>query len=140
MTARHRVHPDAAGFALCESAHVTRTVLVVDDHAGFRAIARALVEAGGMTVVGEAASGAEALALCGASDPDLVLLDIQLPDIDGFEVRERILRSARPPAVLLTSTRKARAYGGRLTDPVPIPFVAKDDLSVAALTDLLDAR
>ena len=93
-----------------------------------------------MTVVGEAASGAEALELCGASDPDLVLLDIQLPDIDGFEVRERILRGARPPAVLLTSTRNAGAYGGRLTDPVPIPFVAKDDLSVAALTDLLDAR
>ena len=125
---------------LCESSAVARTVLVVDDHAGFRAVARALLEAAGIEVVGEAADGAEAISLCASRDPDLVLLDIQLPDIDGFEVRERLLGTVHPPAVLLTSVRPATAYGPRLRGLKPIPFVSKDELSVAAIVTLLDAR
>jgi CheY-like chemotaxis protein len=65
-------------------------VLVVDDHAGFREMARALAVSGGLDVVAEAADGATALALCEAHHPDLVLLDIGLPDLDGFEVARRI--------------------------------------------------
>ena len=87
--------------------------------------------------VAEAADGATALTLCDAHHPDLVLLDIGLPDLDGFDVRRRLLHRRDPPVVLLTSSRGASAYGSRLLEPAPIPFVPKDELSVAALVDLL---
>jgi CheY-like chemotaxis protein len=119
---------------------VGSTALVVDDHAGFRAVARALLEAAGLEVVGEAAGGAEAIAFCRSSEPDLVLIDVQLPDIDGFEVRERLLQMVDPPAILLTSVRAASAYASRLRVAEPIPFVSKHELSVAAVTALLASR
>ncbi len=112
-------------------------MLVVDDHAGFREMARALAVSGGLEVVAEAADGATALTLCQQHHPDLVLLDIGLPDLDGFDVRRRILEGVDPPVVLLTSSRDAAAYGARLVGPEPIAFVPKDELSVAALVDLL---
>ena len=112
-------------------------MLVVDDHAGFREMARALAVSGGLEVVAEAADGESALILFERHHPDLVLLDIGLPDIDGFDVRRRLLQRSDPPVVLLTSSRGASAYGARLFDPARIPFVPKDELSVAALVDLL---
>ena len=112
-------------------------MLVVDDHAGFREMARALAVSGGLEVVAEAADGATALTLCQEHRPDLVLLDIGLPDLDGFDVRRRMLQELDPPVVLLTSSRDAAAYGARLFGPEPIAFVPKDELSVAALVDLL---
>ena len=63
-----------------------QTVLIVDDHAGFRLAARALLEADGFDVVGESATGNEGLEAVGRLRPDLVLLDVGLPDIDGIEV------------------------------------------------------
>lgn len=69
---------------------VSKSVLIVDDHPSFRASARRMLEASGYTVVGEAADGAEAIAAAGALGPDLVLLDVQLPDLNGFEVAERL--------------------------------------------------
>src|SRR5262249_51415343 len=68
------------------------TVLIVDDHAAFRASARLLLEAEGFDVVGEAADGGSAIEKTTALAPDLLLLDVQLPDIDGFEVATRVLR------------------------------------------------
>ena len=112
-------------------------MLVVDDHAGFREMARALAVSGGLEVVAEAADGATALTLCEEHHPDLVLLDIGLPDLDGFDVRRRLLQRSDPPVVLLTSSRGASAYGTRLLELAPIHFVSKDELSVAALVDLL---
>ena len=71
------------------------TILIVDDHAGFRHQARALLEADGFVVIGEADDGATGLAAARALRPDLVLLDIGLPDIEGFEVaRELAARRA----------------------------------------------
>ena len=125
----------------CESLTVGQTALVVDDHAGFRAIARdLLLEAAGLEVVGEAADGAEAIAFCRSSEPHLVLLDVQLPDIDGFEVRERLLRmvgSACDPADLGPGRVRVRIAAERIE---PIPFVSKDELSVAAVTAFLAPR
>ena len=72
-------------------------MLVVDDHAGFREMARALAVSGGLEVVAEAADGATALTLCQEHHPDLVLLDIGLPDLDGFDVRRRMLEGLDPP-------------------------------------------
>ena len=98
----------------CEHAIVSRPVLIVDDHAGFRRMVRALLESGGFSVIGETADGQTALAEAARLQPALVLLDIQLPDLDGFEVATRLASSAGPPAVVLTSSRSASSYRRRL--------------------------
>ena len=113
------------------------TVVIVDDHAPFRAIARRLLEAGGFEVVGEAADGAAALAAARALDPALLLVDVQLPDIDGFEVALRIAAAHDPPAVVLISARGASSYRGRLRDTPARGFVAKSDLTAKRLTEVL---
>src|SRR4051812_47675967 len=95
---------------------VRPTVLIVDDHPGFRASARALLEAGGhLDVIGEVGTGTDALAAALRLRPDIVLLDITLPDIDGFTVCESILRDqVYPSIVVLTSSRSRAAYGPRI--------------------------
>ena len=110
-----------------------QTVLIVDDHAGFRGFARRLLEAGGYTVVGEAADGASALAAAEALRPELVLLDVVLPDTDGFAVAERLVESGDGPVVVLTSSREAADFGERLDRTPARGFIHKDDLSGAAL-------
>jgi DNA-binding NarL/FixJ family response regulator len=115
---------------------VTRSVLIVDDHAEFRRSARALLEAEGFEVVGEAVDGASALIGAGRLHPRLVLLDVQLPDLDGFEVAARLADSSDPPAVILTSTRAAGSYRRRLAGSPVLGFIAKADLSGEALAAL----
>ena len=75
--------------------HMAWTVLIVDDHAGFRGFARRLLEADGFTVVGEAGDGTSALAAVDDQRPEIVLLDVVLPDIDGFAVAERLAETRR---------------------------------------------
>jgi DNA-binding NarL/FixJ family response regulator len=111
--------------------------LIVDDHDGFRSFARALLQAEGFEVVGEAADGLSALEAAAELEPDLVLLDIQLPDIDGFEVAERLSRDGEPPAVVLVSTREAAAYRRRLADTRARGFIPKAELSGPALLALV---
>lgn len=113
------------------------SVLIVDDHAMFRARARTIVEAAGLDVVGEAADAASALAQCAALHPDVVLLDIQLPDGDGFAVAETLSGEADPPAVVLISSREALDFGSRLRTTSALGFIQKDDLSRATLRALL---
>jgi DNA-binding NarL/FixJ family response regulator len=134
---RPRVSPDAAGVGSCDSGPVERTVLIVDDHPGFRSAARALLEADGVDVVGEAADGASGLAAAARLRPGLVLLDIQLPDLDGFAVAERLASWELAPAVVLVSSRTASSYRRRLADSPALGFVAKSELSGAALSALL---
>jgi DNA-binding NarL/FixJ family response regulator len=112
------------------------TVLIVDDHAGFRHFARELLEAGGFIVVGEAADGEEALVAADTLRPELVLLDVVLPGIDGFAVAERLATGVHPPAVVLTSSRSARELGKRLDQTAARGFIRKDDLTGAALARL----
>jgi DNA-binding NarL/FixJ family response regulator len=112
------------------------TLLIVDDHDGFRATARAMLEADGFRVVGEASTGREAISLAAALQPDVVLLDVVLPDLDGFEVCERIVgRGARQ--VVLTSTRDVGHYRNSLERSPARGFVAKSDLCGPALSALL---
>jgi DNA-binding NarL/FixJ family response regulator len=113
------------------------TVLIVDDHAEFRAAARRLLEAEGVDVVGEAADGFEALVLIARLRPDLVLLDLQLPEKDGFEVARELRRMADPPAVVMISSRPAGVYGDRLDQVDALGFLAKHELSAEALRRLL---
>ncbi len=116
------------------------TYLIVDDHGAFRAQARALLEAEGETVVAEVADGFQAIEAAARLAPDVVLLDVGLPGIDGFEVAARLSASARPPAVVLMSSRDAGAYGPRLAASPAAGFVAKDELSAARLHALLSGR
>lgn len=115
---------------------MSRSVLIVDDHAEFRRIARALLEAEGFEVVGEAADGESALRDAARLRPRLVLLDIQLPDLDGFDVAARLARGSDPPAVILTSSRTISSYRRRLARSQALGFIAKSELSGAALAAL----
>jgi DNA-binding NarL/FixJ family response regulator len=113
------------------------SVLIVDDHPSFRASARRLLEAEGFNVVGEVADGHEAIAAALELKPDLVLLDVQLPDLDGFEVAGRLAALGLPSAVVLTSSRNAAEYGPIVAETPMRGFVPKAELSGAILTDLL---
>jgi DNA-binding NarL/FixJ family response regulator len=125
-----------AALARASIQRVSRSVLIVDDHEEFRRSARALLEAEGFEVVGEAADGASALIRAARLHPRLVLLDVQLPDLDGFEVAARLSDSSDPPAVILTSTRAASSYRRRLASAPVLGFIAKADLSPEALAAL----
>ena len=113
------------------------TVLIVDDHPGFRSSARRLLEADGLTVVGEAADGAAALAAAAELSPEVVLLDVQLPDMDGFEVAARLSRNGEPAAIVLTSSREDTGFGSLIRDSSARGFISKSDLSGAALRQLV---
>jgi DNA-binding NarL/FixJ family response regulator len=115
---------------------MTPTLVIIDDHAGFRAFARALLEAEGYDVVGEAADGSSGAELLRRLLPDVVLLDVVLPDVDGFAVSERIADEAPGCAVVLTSTRSRSSYGVRLAASPARGFVGKSELSGPALRRL----
>jgi DNA-binding NarL/FixJ family response regulator len=112
------------------------TVLIVDDHLSFRATARTFLESEGFTVVGEAADGASAIEAAEALRPDVVLLDVHLPDIDGFEVAAK-LRAGAGPAVVMTSSRDAFDYGRLVEESGARGFIPKAELSGEMLSALL---
>jgi two-component system response regulator EvgA len=113
------------------------TVLIVDDHAGFRASARGLLELDGFEVVGEASDAARGLSLARQLEPELVLLDIGLPGISGWEVAEGLADG--PSQVVLVSSRERRDFGRRLERSGVLGFLAKDRLTAEALRELLAA-
>jgi DNA-binding NarL/FixJ family response regulator len=114
------------------------TVLIVDDHPSFRATARMLLESEGWTVIGEAADGAQGLEAARRLQPDLVLLDVNLPDIDGFHVAERLTANdGASPAVVLVSSRDANDFGPMVSRSGARGFVSKADLSGDALRELV---
>jgi DNA-binding NarL/FixJ family response regulator len=112
------------------------SVLIVDDHPPFRLSARQLLEAEGFAVVGEAADGHGAIAAAQQLQPDLVLLDVQLPDVDGFEVATRLAALGVRSEVVLTSNRAAADYGPLLAQAPVRGFIHKAELSGAALAGL----
>jgi DNA-binding NarL/FixJ family response regulator len=117
---------------------VRRKILIVDDHAGFRSMARALLEAEGFDVTGEAADGTSAIARAIALRPDIILLDIQLPDLDGFAVCEQLSMQADPPVIVLVSSRAESSYRTRLAGSRARGFIPKDELTASGLFALLD--
>jgi DNA-binding NarL/FixJ family response regulator len=108
------------------------TVLIVDDYPPFLESARGLLQAGEFDVVGEAADGTEALRLAAELRPDVVLLDVHMPDLDGFEVARRLAELEAPPLVVLTSSRDD--YGALVPASAAHAFVRKDALSADALS------
>jgi DNA-binding NarL/FixJ family response regulator len=117
---------------------VTPRVVIVDDHAPFRSLARRLLVAGGFQVVGEAADGAGALVAVRDLAPDVVLLDVQLPDTDGFAVAEALAREPHAPVVVLVSSRALLDYGHRVDASTARGFIAKADLSGETLLRVID--
>ena len=124
---------------LCQNAGMSTTVLIVDDHASFRAFARALLQAEGYRVVGEAADGSSGIEKIRRLRPDLVLLDVQLPDIDGFEVLQRLAAEGNHSAIILISSRDASAYRRRLAESSARGFIPKSELSGASIRAMLGA-
>jgi DNA-binding NarL/FixJ family response regulator len=122
---------------IVQNVPVRPSLLLVDDHAGFREFARLLLEADGFDVVGSAGSGEVAITEAIRLRPDLVLLDVHLPGIDGFVTAERLAALDHPPAVVLISSRDARSFGPRIADAPVRGFLTKQELSGASLTCLI---
>ena len=114
------------------------TILIIDDDPRFRTQMRHILASDGFAVIGEAADGAAGLEAAMALQPDFVLVDVGLPDIEGFEVARTLAGNGPPPWVVLTSSRDARAYGRRLTSGDALGFIPKEQLSGAAIRALVD--
>ena len=121
---------------LCDDFLMATTVLIVDDHPSFRSSARTLLEDEGYEVVGEAENGAAALDAVERLHPDLMLLDVQLPDQNGFEVAAR-LQGNGSPDIVLVSSRDAADFGTMVSECGALGFIPKAELSGAALQRLM---
>jgi DNA-binding NarL/FixJ family response regulator len=117
---------------------VPLSVVVVDEHEGFRRAARAFLELEGFAVVGEAEDGSSALTVTRELRPQLVLLDVALPDASGFDIARQL--AADRSNVILTSSREHRDLGRRVRESGALGFVPKDQLSGPALRALLERR
>lgn len=115
---------------------MTMSVLIVDDHPDFRRFARALLEAGGFDVIGEADDGPRAVELVEKLHPSVVLLDVNLPEFDGFEVA-RLVCGPTGPTVVLTSSRPESDFGSKLDDTPAVAFLPKNKLSAENLHRLV---
>jgi DNA-binding NarL/FixJ family response regulator len=126
------------GRPLCDDLLMPVTVVIVDDHPSFRTSARTLLELEGFDVVGEAADGESAVELAERLRPELVLLDVALPDTNGFDVAERL--AGGPSKVILTSSREQRDLGRRVRSSGALGFVPKDRLTGQALRVMLGSE
>ena len=114
------------------------SVLIVDDHPGFRATARAVLQAEGFDIVGEAEDGASALEAARALRPEVVLLDVQLPDTDGFAVAAELTGRGDGPVVVLTSSRDAADFGRLIAESGARGFIPKTEICCSSLLALLE--
>jgi DNA-binding NarL/FixJ family response regulator len=113
------------------------TILIVDDHPSFRTSARRILEDAGYDVVGEAGDGRSGIAAAHSLRPQVVLLDVQLPDVDGFDVALQLTSDPQAPAVVMTSSRDGNEFGTLVLSSGARGFLAKSELSGPALEELL---
>jgi DNA-binding NarL/FixJ family response regulator len=121
---------------VCDDDAVPTTALIVDDHPTFRRFARKLLEAAGFLVIGEAADGASAIEAVRELRPNVVLLDVLLPDTTGFAVAQELAAEPERPLVVLTSSRSAADLGALVRSEHARGFISKRDLTVAAFAAL----
>jgi DNA-binding NarL/FixJ family response regulator len=117
----------------CEDDRMSRTIVLVDDDEGFRRWARAWLVAEGYVILGEAGAAQPAIASVRRLRPEVVLVDVQLPDLDGFELTELLCTLPDPPAVVLISSRERADYGDRVASSGALGFVSKDELTREAI-------
>jgi DNA-binding NarL/FixJ family response regulator len=115
-------------------------IVIVDDDPSFLATVRLLLEAEGFVVVGEALNGLDGVAAVLELEPDIVLVDVNLPDIDGFEVVKRLTDGESAPPVVLTSIRSAADFGDLVERSHARGFITKAEMSGEALTEMLQGR
>jgi two-component system chemotaxis response regulator CheY len=116
---------------------MTLRVLIADDHPGFRHFAAVLLSDCGFEVIGQVGTGAEAVHGAITSCPDVVLLDVMLPDIDGFEAAHQLAAAVPPPRVVLISSRQRSDYGHRVDTSEASGFISKDELTGERLKEIL---
>jgi two-component system, NarL family, nitrate/nitrite response regulator NarL len=116
---------------------MSETVVIVDDHGGFRACARQLLEAEGFEVIGEAADAASGVAVVGDLHPDIVLLDVQLPDTDGVQAARSIAALKGSSAIVLISSRDVSDLLGADVETPARGFIPKWELSGPSIRELL---
>jgi DNA-binding NarL/FixJ family response regulator len=116
---------------------MTQTILIVDDHPSFLAAARFLLETEGFHVVGVATDGESAVAETLRLAPDVVLLDVSLPDIDGFEVAARLRAAGTPSAIVFTSSRDGQDFGPLIADSGGRGFIPKAEVTGDAVRALV---
>ena len=126
-----------AGRVCHDPAAMPSTILLVDDHAAFRERARVLLEAEGFAVVGEAADGRTALLEAARLHPDIALVDVGLPGLDGFAVAAGLRAAGSAPLIVLISGRDRADFGDRVDAAAVDGFIAKADLSGDLLTRLM---
>ena len=114
-----------------------RRVLIIDDNTPFRAAARQLLERGGFVVVAEAANGGSGLREAKENRPDLAIVDVQLPDSDGFEVAERLSGLELAPTVILVSSLDGADFGALVAGSPALGFIPKAELSARTIEALL---
>jgi DNA-binding response OmpR family regulator len=113
-------------------------IVIVDDDPSFLATVRVLLEAEGFAVVGEALTGLDGVTVATRLDPDIVLVDVNLPDIDGFEVVKRLAGRDGAPPVVLTSSRSATDFGNLIDESRARAYITKADITGEALAGFLD--
>jgi DNA-binding NarL/FixJ family response regulator len=134
---------EARASAPCDDAQVAaasipgRTILIVDDHPSFLAAARFLLETEGFEIVGVAADGESAVREALRSSPEIVLLDVSLPDMDGFEVAARLRAAGASSTIVFTSSREKSDFGSLIVDSGGAGFITKAELSGESLRALV---
>jgi len=147
VTTRTTLAPDAAkksvaGYTMGPSPgwhdqQMEHRVLIVDDNGAFRAAARKLLERAGFSVVAEAESGAGGVEEAKAHSPDVAIVDVQLPDFDGFEVAARLSELEAAPQVILISSLDGADFGALVAGSSALGFVPKAELSASLISGLL---
>jgi two-component system response regulator EvgA len=125
------------GVRVGQNAGMSRSVVIVDDHPSFRLAARMLLEDDGYTVIGEADDGRSGVDTVVGLAPDVVLLDVNLPDVDGLEVARRLTGESAPGRIVVVSSRDAADFGGLVEASGARGFICKGDLTPAALEAVL---
>lgn len=110
--------------------------VVVDDHQAIRSTARRLLQAAGHPVLGDAANGADGIAMVLDLDPDVVLLDVVLPDMTGVEVARRLREAKARAAIILISSHELEDLGDPVAESGAHAFISKSDLTVEAVEAL----